>query len=156
MRHPSSVSVSALAAAFALLLLPAALASQTTGSAPADPRPVGCRGTSSESSAISAPGPGGQSIVIPSYPTVVDVQKDSPAELAGMRIGDMVLRQDDQDLVADPPGEPRFAGDTIQLVVLREGATVPITVVLGRWDPAEETPDQPRICRPVESASSRS
>lgn len=148
MRQPGST----LAAAFALLLLPAALAAQTTGTAPAGSRPVGCRGTSSESSSISGVGPGGQTVVIPSYPRIVDVQEDSPAEVAGMRYGDLVLLQDGRDLVANPPTEPRLAGDTVQLVVLRGETEVPITIVLGRWDPPE---GETRSCVRVDPASSR-
>jgi S1-C subfamily serine protease len=91
-------------------------------------------------------------VVFPSYATVADVQKDSPAELAGMRVGDVVLRQDGHDLVADPPAQPSLAGDTIQLVVMRGETEVPLTLVLGRWDPPE---GDTRTCVRVEPASSR-
>lgn len=147
MRHPASASL----LGFALVLLPAALAAQT-GSAPGGSRPAGCRGTSSESSSITGVGPGGQPVVFPGYPRVIDVQKDSPAERAGMRFGDVVVVQDGHDLAADPPPPPRLAGDTVQLVVFRDGAEVPIHVVLGRWDPPE---GETRTCVRVDPASTR-
>ena len=94
-------------------------------------------------------------MVFPSYPEIVDVQPGSPAALAGMRVGDLVVVQDGRDLVADPPPQPRLAGDTVQLVVWRAGAEVPLTVVLGRWDPPEEAPGVTRVCRPVGTGSGR-
>ncbi|HST60327.1 MAG TPA: PDZ domain-containing protein [Longimicrobium sp.] len=90
-------------------------------------------------------------MVFPGYTTVVDVQKDSPAERAGMQAGDRVLQQDGHDLVADPPAQPSLAGDTVQLLVLRGEATVPLTVVLGRWDPPE---GEDRLCVLVDPVSS--
>ena len=33
-----------------------------------------------------------------------------------------------------------LAGDTVQFVVWRGSQRLTLTVVLGRWDPAEETP----------------
>jgi PDZ domain-containing protein len=150
-----SPSVSTLAAALALLLLPTALAAQTTGSTPNASRPPGCRGTSSQTSAITAPGANGEPLVFPDYPVIVDVQPGSPAERAGMRVGDLVLVQDGRDLIANPPTEPRLAGDTVRFVVWRAGAEVPLTVVLGRWDPPEEAPGVTRVCRPVEAGSAR-
>ena len=150
MRHRASAST--LGAAFALLLLPAALAAQTAAPTPAGTRPAGCRGTNSESTAVTAVGRGGQPVVFPGYATVTDVQKDSPAERAGMQVGDLVLRQNGRDLVADPPAQPSLAGDTVQLLVLRGEAQVPLTVVLGRWDPP--TGDD-RACIRVDPASRR-
>ena len=144
-----SPSASTLAKALVLLLLPAAAAAQTTGSAPDAPRPAGCRGTTSETSSFTLAGPNGQPVVFPSYPKIETVQPGSPAELAGMRRGDLVVVQDGRDLVADPPPQPRLAGDTVRFVVERDGVEVPITVVLGRWDPPQETPGVTRVCRPM-------
>ncbi len=150
MRHRASVST--LGAAFALLLLPAALAAQTAGPTPGSARPAGCRGINSESSSITRVGRDGQPYVFPSYATVADVQKDSPAEAAGLQIGDLLILQDGRDLVGSPPKQPRLAGDTVQLVVLRGGTEVPLTLVLGRWDPPE---GETRICVPVEPTPGR-
>jgi hypothetical protein len=149
MRHPASVPI---LFAFALLLLPAAMAAQTDGTAQVVSRPAGCRGTNSESSSITGVGPGGQPVEFPSYTRVVEVYEGSPAQRAGMRAGDFVILQDGRDLVGNPPTEPSFAGDTVQLVVRRGDAEVPLTLVLGRWDPPQ---GETRTCVPVEPASSR-
>jgi S1-C subfamily serine protease len=150
-----SPSVSTLAAALVLLLLPAALPAQTTGSTPNAARPVGCRGTSSQTSSFTLPGPNGEPVEFPSYAEIVSVQPGSPAELAGMRVGDLVVVQDGRDLIADPPPQPRLVGDTVRLVVRRAGAEVPLTVVLGRWDPPQEAPGVTRVCRRVDTDSGR-
>lgn len=150
MRHRPSVST--LGAAFALLLLPAALAAQTSALAQDDPRPVGCRGINTSSSPVSATRPGGQPILFPDYSTVDDVNKDSPAEVAGMQAGDVLILQNGRDLVGSPPAHPPRAGDTIQLVVQRGDREVPLTLVLGRWDPAE---GESRTCVRVDPVSSR-
>jgi S1-C subfamily serine protease len=92
-------------------------------------------------------------MVFPSYSEVETVQPGSPAELAGMRQGDRVILQDGRDLIANPPTQPRLAGDTVQFVVRRDGVEVPLTVVLGRWDPPQEAPGVTRICRPVGTGS---
>ncbi|HEX8696332.1 MAG TPA: PDZ domain-containing protein [Longimicrobium sp.] len=148
-----SPSVSTLAAALALLLLPAALAAQATPSTPNASRPVGCRGTSSQTSALTMQGVNGQPIVFPDYPLIVDVQPGSPAERAGIRPGDMIVVQDGRDLIGNPPTQPPLAGDTVRYLVRRNDTEIPITVVLGRWDPPEEAPGVTRICRPVGTGS---
>jgi hypothetical protein len=66
-----------------------------------------------------------------------------------MKPGDVVILQDGQDMVGNPPTQPRFAGDTVQFVVARGGADVPVTVVLGSWDPPQEAPGVTRMCRPA-------
>lgn len=146
MRISPCISIGAAAAA--LLLLPAALAAQAAGSATAN-RPAGCRGTTTGQSSISGTNARGEQVLFPSYPTIEDVQPGSPAEAAGMKPGDVVILQDGRDMVGDPPTQPRFAGDTVRLVVARGGADVPITLVLGAWDPPQEAPDVTRVCRPV-------
>ena len=145
-----SPSASILPTVLALLLLPAALAAQTTGS-PGASRPIGCRGTTSETSSITLTRADGEPVVFPSYPTIETVQPGSPAERAGMRPGDLVALQNGHDLIADPP-PPALAGDTVQFQVWRGDQRLTLTVVLGRWDPAEETPGVERVCRPLESA----
>ncbi|MBB4635297.1 hypothetical protein [Longimicrobium terrae] len=145
--------MSILAPGLALLLLPAALVAQTAGPTPGGSRPGGCRGVNTESSSITGVWPGGKPVEFPSYPTVADVHKDSPAELAGMRRGDLIILQDGHDLVVDPPTQPSFAGDTVQLMVRRGDTEVPLTVVLGRWEPQS---GEERVCVRVEPASSRS
>lgn len=148
-----SPSVSILPAVLALLLLPAALAAQTTGSTPGAQRPIGCRGTTTETSSITLPGPNGEPVEFPSYPMIESVQPGSPAERGGMKMGDLVLVQDGHDLVGDPPAPPALAGDTVQFLVWRDDREVPLTVVLGRWDPPEETPGVTRVCRPLGTGS---
>ena len=144
-----SPSVSTLAAAFVLVVLPAALAAQTTGPAPSAARPPGCRGTTSQTSSFTLPRSNGEPVVFPTYAQIEEVQPGSPAEVAGMKYGDLVILQDGRDLIANPPKEPRLAGDTVQFVVRRDGAEVPLTVVLGRWDPPQEAPGVTRVCRPL-------
>jgi hypothetical protein len=147
---PHRSPISSLGAALALLLLPAALAAQTAGPT-ASSRPAGCRGITSESSSFEGVGPGGQRVVFPTYATVETVQKGSPAEAAGMRVGDIVILQDGRDVVGTPP-QPRLAGDTVQLVVVRGETEVPLTIVLGRWDPPE---GETRVCLRVDPVASR-
>jgi C-terminal processing protease CtpA/Prc len=148
-----SPSVSTLAAAFALLLVPAALAAQASAPAPSASRPVGCRGTTTQTSSISTVRPNGEPVVFPSYGEIETVQPGSPAELAGMKSGDLIILQDGHDLIANPPKQPHLAGDTVQFVVRRDGAEVPLTVVLGRWDPPQEVEGVTRVCRRVDAGS---
>ena len=150
-----SPSVSILPAAFAFLLLPAALAAQTTGAAPNAQRPIGCRGTSSETSSITLTLPNGEPVQIPGYPIIQSVQPGSPAAIAGLKYGDLVAIQDGHDLVADPPTRPAMAGDTVQLVVWRGETQLTIPVIYGRWDPPEEAPGVTRVCVPVAAGSGR-
>jgi predicted metalloprotease with PDZ domain len=145
-------SASAIAAAFALLALPAAVRAQATATPPAASRPAGCRGTTSQTSSFTATGTDGKEYTFPGYSEVQDVQPGSPAALAGFRFGDRVILQDGHDLIADPP-PPAFAGDTVVFTVRRGGSLVPLTVVLGRWDPAEEAPGVTRVCRPLAAGS---
>ncbi|HEV7589630.1 MAG TPA: PDZ domain-containing protein, partial [Longimicrobium sp.] len=144
-----SRSGSTVAAALVILLLPTALAAQTTGSTPAASRPPGCRGTNSQTSSLTLTRQGGPPVEFPSYPEVESVQPGSPAERAGMRPRDVVVSQDGRDLVANPPTQPALAGDTVVFVVRRNDAEVPLTVVLGRWDPPQEAPGVTRVCRPL-------
>ena len=143
-----SPPVSTLAAAFALLVLPAALSAQTAPSAPAAARPPGCRGTTSSTSSVSLGRENAPPVVFPGYAEIDEVQPGSPAEKAGFKRGDKVILQNGRDLVANPP-PPALAGDTVVFTVDRNGAQVPLTVVMGRWDPPQEAPGVTRICRPL-------
>lgn len=145
---PHRAFVSIFGPGLAALLLPAVLAAQTPGGS----RPAGCRGINTQTSAISGVAPNGQRVELPSYPVVEAVHENSPAALAGMLRQDIIILQDGHDLVVDPPTEPHFAGDTVQLTVRRGDVEVPLTVVLGRWDPPE---GETRVCVRVEPASSR-
>ena len=146
-----STFLSSLAAAFALLL-PAALAAQSA--TPPATRPPGCRGTNTSTSSFTIPREGATPWVFPSYAEIESVQPGSPAELGGMKVGDVVMAQDGHDLVANPPKQPALAGDTVRFVVWREGREVPLTVVLGRWDPPQESPGVTRVCRRVDAGGS--
>lgn len=133
--------------ALALLPLPAALAAQTPDAAASRPR--GCRGTMASTESLTLARQNGPPVEFPSYPEITDVQPGSPAEAAGMKVGDKVILQGGRDVIANPPSQPALAGDTVVFVVRRNGSEVPLTVVLGRWDPPEEAPGVTRICRPV-------
>jgi C-terminal processing protease CtpA/Prc len=143
------ISIPVGAATAALLLLAPALAAQTAGTDPNATRPAGCRGTTTGQAAISGTNVRGEVVAFPSYPTIEDVQPGSPAEMAGMKPGDVVILQDGHDMVGNPPTQPRFAGDTVQFVVARGGRDIPLTVVLGAWDPPQEAPGVTRVCRPA-------
>ena len=147
-----SRSLFILPAALALLLPAAEMAAQT-GATPGASRPVGCRGTTSETSSITLMGPNGEPVEFPSYPTIESVQPGSPAEMGGMRPGDLVVTQDGHDLVGSPPAQPALAGDTVRFQVWRDGQQLTLTVVMGRWDPPQETPGVERICRPLGTGS---
>ena len=141
-------------AALALIVLPAALAAQAAGQEPAPTRPPGCRGTMASTASVSAPRPNGPPIEWDDYPVIEDVQTGSPAESAGMLPGDKILMMDGHDLVASPPTKTFLAGDTVQFVVWRNNTEVPLTVVLGRWDPPEAPEGVTRICRPLGTPAS--
>jgi S1-C subfamily serine protease len=148
------ISSSTLASAVALLLLPGALAAQATASNAS--RPVGCRGTTSQTSSITLErSDGGEPVTFPDYAVIESVQPGSPAERGGMRRDDIVVVQDGRDLIANPPTQPRLAGDTVQFIVRRNGQEVPLTLVLGYWDPPQEAPGVTRVCRIVGTGSGR-
>lgn len=147
-----SPSPFALAAALALLALPAAAHAQATAAPPAPSRPAGCRGTTTNTSSTTLRANDGKDHTFPDYSVVQEVQPGSPAALAGFRPWDKVVRQNGHDLIGDPP-PPALAGDTVVFTVRRDGREVPLTVVLGRWDPAEEAPGVTRLCRPLAASS---
>lgn len=93
-----SRSVSALAAAFVLLALPAALSAQQTPAAtPAATRPPGCRGTTSQTFSTTFLTADSVAVEFPDYPVIETVQPGSPAEKAGFRFGDVVVAQGGRD-----------------------------------------------------------
>lgn len=142
------LSASTFAPALGLVLLPVALHAQAPGPAANASRPVGCRGTMTQTTSFTMErSDGGEPVEFPDYPMIESVQPGSPAELAGLRYGDVVVVQDGHDLIANPPTQPRLAGDTVQLVVRRDGVEIPLTVVLGFWDPPQEAPGVTRVCR---------
>lgn len=63
------------------------------------------------------------------------VREGSPADEAGLRAGDIIVRFDDEeiaDLVAMTEAlRVRKPGDTVRITVLRDGATVTVTAKLG-------------------------
>src|SRR4051812_37439995 len=155
-----SPSVSTLAAALALLLLPAALPAQATAPAPAPApaaaRPTGCRGTNTQTSSFTMTRVSGGNVTFPSYGEIETVQPGSPAEAGGMRPYDVVLTQNGHDLIANPPAQPALAGDTVVFLVRRNGVEIPLTVVMGRWDPPQEAEGVTRVCRPLGELTQRS
>ena len=66
-----------------------------------------------------------------------------------MKPRDVVVLTNGHDMVGNPPTQPFLAGDTVVVVVRRGEAEVPLTIVLGRWDPPQETPGVTRVCRPL-------
>lgn len=138
-------------AATIVLALPAALSAQSAAPAADGARPPGCRGTSSNTSSVSLARQNAPPMEFPDYPEIEDVQSGSPAESGGMKPGDRLILQDGHDVVGHPPTKTYLAGDTVQFVVRRNDAEVPLTVVLGRWDPPQESPGVTRVCRPVEA-----
>ena len=144
-----SPSLSALASALALLVLPAALPAQSSAPTPAATRPPGCRGVTNETSSVTLPRGDGTFVEFPSYPRIETVQPGSPAERAGFRMNDVVILQNGRDMIGNPP-PPALAGDTVVFTVRREGREIPLTVVLGHWDPPQEAPGVTRVCRPLQ------
>jgi S1-C subfamily serine protease len=131
--------------------LAATAALSSTAAAQTDPqRPRGCRGTNTTTSTVSAQHPlSGERVQFTSYPVIETVQPGSPAERGGIRAGDRILIQDGRDVVGQELARVPLAGDTVTYVVDREGRQLQVTVVMGRWEPAEETPGVERTCVPV-------
>lgn len=149
-----SRSVSALAAAFVLLALPAALSAQqtpaaTSAAAPAATRSPGCRGTTSQTFSTTFLTADSVAVEFPDYPVIETVQPGSPAEKAGFRFGDVVVAQGGRDLIGNPPTQPALAGDTVVFTVRRKDVEIPLTVVMGRWDPPVAAEGVTRMCIPL-------
>lgn len=84
--------------------------------------------------------------------TVREVMKDSPAEKAGMKAGDVVIRIDGREPNGDNGfnlGKPISAGDTVKLRVRRGTAEKDVTIIAGKRPAGENfmirvTPDSVR------------
>ena len=72
---------------------------------------------------------------------VLDVEKDSPAEAAGLKMGDVLVSLDgaavkDRETLSKAMAGKRW-GDAAELAVLREGEPVTVRVLLRRRPPAD-------------------
>jgi S1-C subfamily serine protease len=131
-----------------------------TAETPASGPPLGCRGDRIEFSTVGRTAAGAPEpvIVAQSYPIVRSVQPGSPAEIAGIRPGDMLISQNGIDYASGTlPRTRRVEGDTLRLVVERNRSEyIPITLVLGhREPPAEGSPPAEATCTPLVRADRR-
>ena len=83
---------------------------------------------------------------------IYSVAKDSPAEFAGLKAGDVVYQLGDQDVFTEEDLRVSLrnyrAGDTVSLGVFRAGEGLSLTVTLGEAAPeqtGETTPEQSSI-----------
>jgi C-terminal processing protease CtpA/Prc len=67
------------------------------------------------------------------YPQITAVRSGSPADVAGLRVGDLLVQRDGRDLLAEgPPPATRLApGDTVVLLVRRDGRDETLRMVAG-------------------------
>ena len=117
--------------AFALLSLAAVResAAQATLSAAALKQPVACRGDVGQNNASTL------DVVYPrAYPVISAVAPGSPADVAGIKVGDTILEQNGADLVRDTPRRKLSPGDTLALKVRRGSSEQQLTLVLGRME----------------------
>jgi M6 family metalloprotease-like protein len=67
-------------------------------------------------------------------PVVEDVEPESPADMAGLKVGDVVLKIGDTDVKSGPAARDalrgRFAGDTLAITVSRNGKPTEATATL--------------------------
>jgi S1-C subfamily serine protease len=122
-----------------LVLCAAPAAAQTTVPVPQQPG-AGCQGFSfrMESSSIFG---------VHDYPQITAVRPGSPAEASGLRVGDLLVKRDDYDLLSDapPPSRPPVSpGDTVRLLVRREGRDQALRMVVGE---IVAGPDGAMVCR---------
>jgi len=84
------------------------------------------------------------------YPVLTELQPGSPAERAGLRVGDLYVAQNGVSVFAwTPPGtRPPAPGDTVVMRVRRDGRELDVPVVVGRRDPPKSR-DEVGLCRPV-------
>jgi serine protease Do len=79
---------------------------------------------------------------------IVQVVEDSPAERAGLQLGDVVMELDG-DRIDDPADltttlAEHQPGDEVELTLYRDGRARKITVELGRFDSGTDEPEQSR------------
>src|SRR5437870_10565731 len=97
--------------------------------APGAPYERGCRGDAIRGRATMH----GTQVVPTAYPVVTRVQPGSPADRAGLQVGDTIVAQGGVDLLAGEPPAQRFAvGDTIRLTARRGGRVRAVVLVMGR------------------------
>lgn len=141
----------------AAVWLSTSAADAQTFSSPVDPG-QGCRGFSFTISGGGAAVGGG----LKDFPIVVAVPPGSPAEQAGIRVGDKLVSVNGHNLIAtsmeiaggtEPPNFWRFpAGTEIPVVLLRNDTELSVRLVLGkREDGPPQAGGAPR-CLPAEAA----
>jgi C-terminal processing protease CtpA/Prc len=116
-------------------------AQQIRVSPDASATPVACRGDNIR----FRMGEGGD---VATFPVVSGVLPDTPAELAGLRPGDMIVDVDGRD--SRQPAQRQFApGDSIVLGVDREGQALQLVLFFGQMVEVETSEGPKRVCRPV-------
>jgi S1-C subfamily serine protease len=87
------------------------------------------------------------------YPAVTEVQTGSPADIAGLQVGDTVVALNETEMVgaARPFSTPPVTGDTIQMRVRRNGTEHNVHLVVGRRVRLSQSSDDGPVCRPVPS-----
>lgn len=83
------------------------------------------------------------------YPMIRHVYTGSPAERAGLRVGDLILRINDVDGTDPAAYAARSAGDEWRMVVQRGAREIEVVVVLAEltWPTDEYTPPGSRATR---------
>ncbi|MFZ5932751.1 MAG: S1C family serine protease [Patescibacteria group bacterium] len=76
---------------------------------------------------------------VPQGAYVVDVIAGSPAEGAGIEVGDIIVKFDGQELNADSTLadviKKKFPGDSVELEIWRDGETIKLEVTLSEFNP---------------------
>jgi S1-C subfamily serine protease len=87
------------------------------------------------------------------YPTVTAVQTGSPAEIAGLQVGDTLVALNETEWLgaARPFSTPPVAGDTIQMRVRRNGTEHNVHLVVGRRIRLSQSSEDGPVCRPLPS-----
>jgi hypothetical protein len=85
------------------------------------------------------------------YPVVTEVQTRSPADIAGLQVGDTLVALNRTEMLgaARPFSTPPVAGDTIQMRIRRNGTEHNVQLVVGRRVRLSQTSEEPPVCRPV-------
>ena len=128
----------------AAVLLPVRVLAAQAPAAPSYER--GCRGDEIQGSLNATFG------TPDSYPVVSYVQAGSPADVAGLRVGDTLVAQDSVDMMQLMRASRRFAvGDTLRITLRRAGGARDVALVLGRRDTTARDAEGRRVCRPTSS-----